>query len=78
MKKGDLVRIVRVPPGLRDDLDLSTKSLFDLCIGRVFPIVEVRDGLIELHVGEVVASASYMHSIYIEPEYLEMVESGSF
>jgi hypothetical protein len=74
MKVGDLIRIVKIPPGLRDDDDLSTKTLFDLCVGRVFPIVGMQDGLIELHVGDAVAEPAYMHSIYIEAEYVEIVE----
>ena len=29
---------------------------------------------IELHVGELLGELSYIHSIYIEPEYVEVVE----
>ena len=77
MKIGDFVRVVKIPAGLRDDGDLRTKSLFDLCLGRVFPIAGMQDGLIELHVGEVVAEPAFIHSIYIEPEYLEVVKRKS-
>lgn len=74
MKVGDLVRVVKVPPGLRDSQDLQTRALFELCLGRIFPIADIQDKLIELHVGETVAEPSYMHSIYIESEYLEAVK----
>ncbi len=60
--------VVRVPGGLRDDDDLRTRTLFDLCLGRIFPI--------ELHVGEVLGTSSHIHSIYIEPENVEAVETS--
>jgi hypothetical protein len=40
MKIGDMVRIVRLPENLVDDEELQPKTLFERCLGRVFPIVE--------------------------------------
>lgn len=74
MKIGDKIRVIRVPAGLRDDGDLRTRTLFDLCLGRIFPIAGIETNQIELHVGEVLGAPAYIHSIYIEPEYVEAVE----
>ncbi|MBZ0259474.1 MAG: hypothetical protein K8F90_02600 [Hyphomicrobiales bacterium] len=74
MKVGDIIRVIKVPAGLRDDGDLRTKTLFDLCLGKTFPIARIDADLIELHVGELLGELSHMHSIYIEPENLEIVE----
>jgi hypothetical protein len=73
MKKGDLVRIVGVPPGLRDEGDLPSKRIFDLCLGRIFPIARFQGHLLELEVGHVVGELAYMHSIWIESEFVEFV-----
>ena len=77
MKVGDRVRMTGLPPGLQDK-GMGTKKLFELCRGRVFPIIDFDDyGLLELHVGEVVGEPDYMHSIWIEPEFVEVVETSS-
>ena len=73
MKKGDLVRIVGVPPGLRDERDLPSKRIFDLCLGRIFPIAGFQGHLLEIDVGHFVGEAASMHSIWIEPEFVEFV-----
>jgi drug/metabolite transporter (DMT)-like permease len=65
MKIGDQVEVVAVPGSL--PAGIGTQALFEACVGRVFPIEDVDDnGLLELHVGEVVGEESYMHSIWIE------------
>ncbi len=74
MKAGDIVRLVKSPAGLRDDADLRTKKLFELYFGRCFPITELDGGFVKLDVGEVVGEPSYMHTIWIEPEFVEMVK----
>ena len=56
MKARDRVRVMRLPERLpaADGDDLNTRRIFELCLGREFPIVSVLNGLIELEVGEVV------------------------
>ena len=82
MNVGDTVKLIGVPPGLRDDEDLQTKSLFEQCLGRSFVVhaVDTVEGLpyplIELHVGEVVGVESFGHTIWVEPEYLELVSQA--
>jgi hypothetical protein len=71
VKIGDSITVMVVPKGL----DGETKTLFELCVGRTFPIVgivavpETGGELFELHVGEVVGQPDYMHSIWIEKEF---------
>jgi hypothetical protein len=57
---------------------LNTRSLFELCVGRVFPIVGFNDaGWLELEVGEVLGEPACMDSIWIEPEFVEILETTS-
>lgn len=75
MKIGDKVRVARLPQQLpqREADDLRTRQIFELCVGRVFPVVGLVNGLIELEVGEVVGERAYMHSIWIEPDCVKLV-----
>ncbi len=78
MKVGDLVRVIGIPDGLPDN-DMDTKRIFELCVGRVFPVQDLTPvddleyELVELHVGEVVGEPHFVHSIWIEPEFIEIV-----
>jgi hypothetical protein len=80
MKTGDRVRLIRVPDAVRDDPNFPARTVFMLCIGRVFPVVGFQqvDGLpadlIELEVGEVVGKAAYEETIWVEPDCVEAVE----
>ena len=81
MKVGDAVKLIGVPPGLRDDADLQTKTLFEKCLGRTFEVkaIDTIEGLphpmIELHVGHVDGAEDFTQSIWVEPEYLELAKS---
>jgi hypothetical protein len=76
VKPGDLVRVVAVSPRLPDDPE--TKLVFARCVGHVFPVVEVTaHGHIELEVGDVMGVPTSLHSIWIEPECLEIVQARS-
>lgn len=77
MKAGNLVRVIQVPAGLRDDEDLPTKTLFDLCLGKTFPIVEIDANMIELHVGELLGKLPHEHMVFIEPEFVEIVQTST-
>ena len=67
MKIGDRIEVVAVPGSLPSGM--GTQALFEACVGRVFPIAGIDDnGLLELHVGEVVGEETYMHSIWIEAD----------
>jgi hypothetical protein len=77
MKAGDFVRVIKIPPGLRDYKDSPIKTLFELCLGKTFRIVAVENNMIELHVGDVLGKLAYRHMIVIEPEFVEAVEKSS-
>ncbi len=82
MKIGDKIRIVKLPDGLIDERELQTRSLFALCLGRfsnrgIVPVVETGGMLLELEVGEVLDELPVMHSIWIESELVELVESSN-
>lgn len=78
MTIGEKVRIVRIPTGLVEE----TRSLFERCLGRIFPIMgivpvpEIASEIIELHVGKVDGLLPIMRSIWIEKELVEAVASG--
>ena len=78
MQVGDSVKLIGVPPDLRDDEDLQTKTLFEKCLGRTFVVkaIDVIDGLphpmVELHVGHVEGGDDFEQSIWVEPIYLEL------
>jgi hypothetical protein len=65
IKIGDRVEVIAIPRSLPSGM--GTQALFESCVGRVFPVEGIdENGSLELHVGEVVGEASYMHSIWIE------------
>jgi hypothetical protein len=76
MKTGDLVRVTAVPTNLPDSPE--TREVFARCVGKTFPITCVRDdGQAELEVGEVMGAKAVLHSIWIEPDCLELVMLSS-
>ncbi|MEH2624896.1 hypothetical protein V1292_002951 [Bradyrhizobium sp. AZCC 1719] len=70
MKIGDRVEVVAVPVSLPSGM--GTQALFEACVGRVFPVEGIDNGLLELHVGEVVGEKSFTHSIWIEPDCVRL------
>jgi hypothetical protein len=64
MKVGDQVEVIAIPKSLPSGM--GTQGLFEACIGGLFPIEGIDNGLLELHVGEVVGKEAFMHSIWIE------------
>jgi len=75
LKQGDLVRILRVPDIVQESEGFKTRSTLERCVGRVFPIIAFNEyGMIQIDVGEVVGKPSYMESIWIEPECVELTK----
>jgi|GEM_PF-720480 len=79
---GDRVLVVDVPSNLKNtksapDDDMRTADLFHSCLGRRFRIRSFgRYGHIELHPGDdktIREQYGRFHSIWIEPEHLELV-----
>jgi hypothetical protein len=78
MNIGDFVRLTRIPPKLAELQDTETHRLFELSLGRPFPIAafNVPAGfpirMVELHVDEVLGKAACIHSIWVEEDCLEV------
>jgi hypothetical protein len=78
VKAGDAVRLIAVPANLKDDRVLQTRTLFEKCLGKTFPIaaLEAVNGLpyplVRLDVGQIVGEEAYMQTIWVEPEYLQL------
>lgn len=74
MKKGNLVRVIRVPDTVQDSESFKTRSTLERCVGHIFPIMGFNEhGMIQIDIGEVVGKPSYLESIWIEPGCLELV-----
>jgi hypothetical protein len=53
---------------------MKTTALFELCLGRVFPIAGFNDdGMLERRVAELLGEFAFKHSIWIELELVEVV-----
>lgn len=82
MRVGDTVKIIGVPANVHNDDEFRTRSLFEKCLGKTFTVagLEAVAGLpfqlIRLDVGHVLGQPSYMHTICVEPEYLELVSDN--
>ena len=80
MKAGDIVKLVGIPPNLSDEKDLPTRTLFEKCVGQVFVVdgVESVEGvptpLARLDVGDVIGQEPWKQTIWVEPEYLQLVD----
>ena len=82
MKVGDTVKLIGIPPGLPDDHELQTRSLFEKCLGESFCIVDLEtvEGLscklVKLNVGDMLEKSESLDRIWVEPEYLEIETSS--
>jgi hypothetical protein len=80
MKPGDTVKLIGIPPNVRDDQELQTRTLFQKCLGQSFVIgaVESFDSvpfpLARIDVGHVVGKEPWEQTIWVEREYLELVD----
>ena len=81
MKAGDTVKIIGIPTHLRDEEDMLTRTLFEKCLGQSFVVVEVESTegvpypLAKLDVGHILGEEPWMHTIWVEPEYLQVERS---
>ena len=78
MKPGDTAKLVGIPPNVRYDDELQTRTLFQNCLGQSFVIaaVESFEGvpfpLARLDVGRVIGKEPWAHTIWLERQYLEL------
>jgi hypothetical protein len=79
MNIGDTVRIVKLPPGLRDLEDLPTRAAFNLCLGHEYVIQDFgKYGHLELDVSAEIdeVAGGVGNTIWIEPEFVELVRKS--
>jgi hypothetical protein len=78
MKPGDTAKLIGIPPNVRDDEELQTRTLFEKCLGQSFVIAAVesfegvRFPLARIDVGHVIGKDPWEHTIWVEREYLEL------
>jgi len=78
MKAGDTAKLIGIPPNMRDDEELQTRTLFEKCLGQSFVIaaVESFEGvpfpMARIDVGHVIGKEPWKHTVWVEPEYLEL------
>lgn len=70
IETGDCARLIKIPD---DILDGDLRKIFEQCLGHVFPVGHVSDTLIDLEIGERFGRKSYMESIYVEHDCIEIV-----
>ncbi len=75
---GDKIRVSGIPPDVRsgiydEDEELKTRTVFERSLGRVFPVKAFDDDRVELLVGKVMGRPAYEHSIWLEPQFIELV-----
>ncbi len=75
---GDKIRVGGIPPDVRsgvydEDEELKTRTVFERSLGRIFPVKAFDDDRVELHVGKVMGRPAYEHSIWLEPQFIELV-----
>lgn len=70
VKPGDRARLIKLPDGIADG---DMRELFKQCLGKVFPVGDTHDTLVDLEIGELFGRRSYMESIYVEHECIEVV-----
>jgi hypothetical protein len=81
MNAGDTVKLIGIPPNLRDEEGMITRTLFEKCLGQAFVVVEVESiegvpyPLAKLDVGHILGEEPWMHTIWVEPEYLQVESS---
>ena len=73
MRIGQSVRVVAIPQDVVDTPEFPMRSILEQCIGKVFPVMELRGELLALDVEEMSGKESYMETIYIEQVCVEVV-----
>jgi hypothetical protein len=81
VRVGDRIRVTGIPPDVRnykedpaDEEKMETKTVFERCLGRKFRIEDFDDDRVELLVGRVMGRPRYEHSIWLEPQFIELVK----
>ena len=74
LRVADRVRVIGFHPGIRDDGEFGTKTILKKAVGCVFPVVGFHKDWIELALGELVGKECWEETIWLEPEFVEIVK----
>jgi hypothetical protein len=83
VKLGDKVKLIGIPP-IQDDDKLQTCKLFEKCLGKTFTVNRLQSAegisyqLVQRDVGHVVGKASYIETIWVEPEFWKLKHLHKF
>lgn len=77
MKTGDRVRLTTIPDDVTDGPEFKTRTLMKACVGAVFAVTDVIEGRLALDVGEILGKEPYLETIYVEPEFVELVRESA-
>ena len=80
IKIGDTIRVLKVPPDVGRYMPQDTQELFLRCVGQVLRVEGIDDyGGLELLVLDdgTQAPDHCHHTIFIEPEYVELVTNAA-
>ena len=74
---GDRIRVRGIPPDVRRDIyeeeESKTRTVFEISLGRVSPVKAFDDDRVELHVDKVMSRPAHQHSVWLEPQFIELV-----
>jgi hypothetical protein len=75
IRKGDMVRVIGIPPDLHDSARIGTPQVFRSALGKTFRVEGINErGYLELVVGEGSDDRNYFSdTIWIEPEFVELL-----
>src|SRR4029077_7941376 len=76
LKVCDKIRVIGIHPKVVDTEEFKTRTILETCVGRTFQIKGFQKDWAEIHVGRFVGRRSWEETIWIEPEYMELVKQG--
>jgi hypothetical protein len=73
MEVGQKVRVVKVSDVVSDEDGFDTKKKLTQCVGKVFVVTMLQGGLLGIDVGALSGKPSYLETIFIEKNCVEVV-----
>jgi hypothetical protein len=70
---GDTIRVTGFSKFIVDSKKFKTRTILEKCVGLLFPVMGFQKDWIELHLGEILGKHTWNDTIWIEPEFVELV-----
>ena len=71
IRKGDVVRVIAIPPNLHDAADIGTPKVFESVLDKTYRV----EGIGEY--GHLELAVSRSDTIWIEPEFVEAADNAT-